>query len=135
MKVYFAVALLACVLQTVVLTAQPLDDDISAPEEVAFQVAEDALAKVEVAANGMMDAEDVALDRYCAYCNSKPLAERRKCRSRCKICKAYHYRKAFLTSWGGIKAIILKSSGCNWCKYLPRFRRKKCRRGCKMCEL
>ena len=36
MQVYFAVALLACVLQAVVLTAKPLDDDISAPEEVAF---------------------------------------------------------------------------------------------------
>ena len=60
MQVYFAVALLACVLQAVVLTAEPQHDDISAPEEVAFQKMLDEVDS----------AEDVAVDRARpeAYC-------------------------------------------------------------------
>ena len=98
--------------QAVVLIAQPRDDDISAPEEVAFRAAEDALVEVDVAANDMRGVDPNVF--LCVICLKEHQEE--ECRN-FKACKAAYARMI----------------GYNWCGYCnskPREQQNNCRNQC-----
>ena len=95
-QVYVAAALLACVLQAVVLTAQPLDDDIQPldddirtldddihDEELDFRAGEIDTAAKEDALADSLDDEDDALDRdVIKKCDLKKRCK--KCKDKCR---------------------------------------------------